>query len=152
MKRPYQVTGLVIVVFAIAVMYESLQLAYYTKLGPGPGYFPFWVGVIVGMLGSAMVYAATIRGADPLPQDFVPSRSGIIKLAVVLAVLVWTIVMMKPLGFRLTTLVFFGALLPVLGYAKWIKVITVSLVGSFGIFYVFDTVLGMSLPIGILGF
>lgn len=152
MKRSYQVTGLVIVAFAIAVIHESLQLTYYTELGPGPGYFPFWIGVIVAFLGASMVYTATFRHADPLPEDLVPSRSGFTKMGVVFAVLVWTIVMMDPLGFRLTNLVFFLALLPVLGCTNWVTVILVSLVGSFGVFYAFDTILTVPLPTGILGF
>ena len=146
MNRVYQITGIAIVVFAIAVVRASLELTYYTKLGPGPGYFPVWVAAIVGLLGAAMTWTASIRGVQPLQPDFLPSRSAAIRLAAVLVMLVWTIVTMKTLGFRVSMLVFFAVLLPVLGYRQPVKVLAVALAGSFGVFYLFDTLLRVPLP------
>ena len=152
MKRPYQITGFAIVAFAIAVVYESLQLTYYTKLGPGPGYFPFWVAVIVGVLGAAMVFTATVRETQARPADFLPSRAETVKLLAVVAMLLWTVVTLKPLGFRISIFVFFAVLLPVLGYRQPAKVVAIALAGSAGVFYIFNSLLGVPLPTGILGF
>ena len=151
MKRPYQIAGAVIVVFSIAVIVESLSLSYFVELGPGPGYFPFWISVFVGTLGGVMIYGATFRTVDPLPSDFVPPRAGALRVLAVSVGLLWTILLMEPLGYRLTFLVFFLLLVPILGYRNVPAVVLVALGGSFGTYYLFDTVLTLALPTGPFG-
>ena len=39
MRRPYQITATVLLLVAAFIAFESLQLRYYSTLGPGPGFF-----------------------------------------------------------------------------------------------------------------
>ena len=50
MRRPYQIAGTIFLFFAAFIAYESLKLRYYTPLGPGPGFFSFWLGVLLFVL------------------------------------------------------------------------------------------------------
>jgi hypothetical protein len=50
MQPPRQITGVLFILLAAFVVRESLDLKFYTQLGPGPGFFPFWLALVLGPL------------------------------------------------------------------------------------------------------
>lgn len=156
MKRPYQITSLVFIVFSAFIAREALELKYYTALGPGPGFFPFWLSLIMIALASFMFYHATWGKSDPMPADFFASRIGYLKGLAVIVSIVFVTQAMEELGFRLTMAVFFVWLLFTLGRQKGITGIAsmafVTFVGSFGAFWLFNDMLKVPLPQGMFGF
>jgi putative tricarboxylic transport membrane protein len=151
MKRPYQVTALVFLVSSFFIARESLRLRFYTELGPGPGYFPFWLSILLALLAAAMLYQATFRCSDPLPADFFPTRSGYLRIAAVLGSFAFAIIAMDVLGFRLVMLSFFVFLLSALGRQNPLITALVALAGSFGAYQIFEGWLKIPLPIGMFG-
>lgn len=152
MKRPYQLAGAVFLLIAAYVARESLELRYSTPLGPGPGFFPLWLSVALGLLATAMIYQATFRSNDLRPPDFFATRSGYVRLAVIVGAIAGTVALMVPLGFRLTMLAFYLVLLNVLGRPHVLTVGLVALGGSFGVYYLFVELLRVPLPVGSIGF
>lgn len=150
MKRPYQITGVALLLFSAWTLLEALQLRYYTTLGPGPGFFPFWLSVVMGVLATLMIYQATFKPTDPRPEDFFASRTGYLRIAAVSAAWIAMAVLLEPLGFRLTMLAFMLFLMFTLGKTRPVVVVPVALVGSFGIYALFVQLLGIPLPIGFL--
>jgi putative tricarboxylic transport membrane protein len=133
---------------------EALKLKFYTALGPGPGFFPFWLVLILAGLSAIQLYHATFRKSDPLPDDFFASRSGYLKALAVLVALFGSVFAMDPLGFRVTMLVFMLWLSITLGEHKLTSLamyVPISLVVSFGGFYLFNTILKVPLPVGMFG-
>jgi putative tricarboxylic transport membrane protein len=151
MRRPYQITGAVLLLLAVYVAIESLRLRYYTPLGPGPGFFPFWLAVILGALAVGMLLQASLGRAEPMPPDFFASRTGYLKMGAVVLALVGTTALLEPLGFCLTTLAMYLLLLSALGRHSLIITALVSLGGSFGVYYVFMRWLQVPLPAGLFG-
>lgn len=151
MKRPHQITGAVLILFAAVIARQALRLEFFTKLGPGPGFFPFWLCVLLALLSAIMVYQATFRPTDPMPKDFFPSRHGSLRIAAIALAVAGMVVLLKPLGLRLTALLFLVFLLFVLGRVRPIVTVLVALAGSFGVFYVFDSLLKVPLPVGVFG-
>lgn len=152
MRRPYQVAGGVFLLLAGFVAVEALRLRYYTSLGPGPGFFPFWLALLFGGLALVLLLQATLGPAEPRPADFAADRPGYLRMgAVVLALLAITF-LLDVLGFRVTMFLMFAGLLPVLGRQGVLYTLAVALAGSAGVFHVFDRWLKVSLPTGILGF
>jgi putative tricarboxylic transport membrane protein len=148
MKRPYQVTATVLLVLSALVGIESLKLKYYTPLGPGPGFFPFWLSLGLAALAVAMFCQATFRPAEPRPEGFRGSRLGYLRALAMCAAWAWAVAMLERLGFRLTMAVFFPFLLLALGRVRWHLVVAVSLIGSLAVYYVFTQALSVPLPIG----
>jgi putative tricarboxylic transport membrane protein len=148
MKRPYQLTALVLFALSCAIAYEALQLQYYTRLGPGPGFFPFWLSLCLAALSVTMFFHATFKTADPRPGDFVSTRIGYLRAGCMCIAWIWAALMLERLGYRLTMLVFFPFLLRTLGRVRWPMVAAVTLIGSIVTFYVFTIKLGAPLPIG----
>ncbi len=151
MKRPYQITGTVVVFFSAFVAVESLSLKFYTSYGPGPGFFPFWISVFLGLLAANMVFRATFQPRDPMPDGFFASKKGYLRVGAILLALVATIVFMDELGFRPMMLLFYLFLLSALGRQNHLVTAAVALAGSWGVYYVFVELLKVPLPIGMFG-
>jgi len=151
MRRPYQITGVLLLAFAVFVAVESLDLRYYTTLGPGPGFFPFWLALILGGLAIGMLIQGSFGAAEPAPADFFASRTGYLRMGAVALALVAITALLERLGFCLTMLGMYLFLLYALGRQNLILTALVSLGGSFGVYYVFVHWLQVPLPAGLFG-
>ena len=152
MIRVYQAASIAFLLGSIFIgAYSWMELQFYTRLGPGPGFFPFWLSVIFGVLSVIMFSQATFGRSEPKPSDFYPTRTGYLRIGAIILTLGWTVLLLEPLGFRLTMLLFYLFLLYVLGKQNFIVTAVVALIGSFGIFHVFVTLLKIPLPVGMLG-
>jgi putative tricarboxylic transport membrane protein len=141
----------VLLALAAVVAVESLKLAYYTALGPGPGFFPFWLAIALGAASLAMGARAAAGRGVPAPSGARPSAGGIAKMAAVLIALGAAIVLLEPLGFRLTMLGVYLGLLYALGRRDFVVTPLVALAGSFGVYHVFVHWLKVPLPAGPFG-
>ena len=151
MKRPYQIAAVICILFAAFVAYESIRLKFYTSMGPGPGFFPFWLSILFGVLAVVMFCQATFGPSNPLPADFFATRTGYLRIGAILVSLIGTVGLLNPLGYCLTSLAFYLFLLKVLGRHSLIVSVLIALVGSFGVYHVFANMLMIPLPVGILG-
>ena len=61
-------TGAMLVFCAFA-MWQSLLLSLTDRLGPGPGFFPFWLGLIGTVLALALLVTTFREAADPADAD-----------------------------------------------------------------------------------
>ncbi len=152
MQRPYQITGIAFLLGASFIAYDSLQLKYYSSLGPGPGFFPFWLSLLLGVLAVIMLLKASFGKSDPMPSDFFPSCIGILRMSAVALSLAGTTICIETIGFSLTILPMYVLLLYAFGYRKLLTTLVLSVGGSFGIDYLFVRLLQVPLPRGILGF
>lgn len=140
----------IFLLFGGFVIYESLRLSYYgIDFGPGPGFFSFWLGILVIGL-SVIEIGQTFRASAPLPEDFIPTWDGVKRIFCLLVALVATVFLMNPLGYNLTTLAFCVFLLRALAGLSWWLTLLISFASSFGLFYVFRT-LQVLLPTGWFG-
>ena len=148
MKRPYQITASILFVLSTLIIYESLQLKYYTPLGPGPGFFPFWLSLCLAVLSLVMFYQASFKKSDPRVEDFIDSRLGYMRALCICVAWIWAAAMLERLGYRLTMLIFFPFLLLTLGRVRWHMIVLITLLGSIVTFYVFSIKLSAPLPVG----
>ena len=139
-----------LLLFGVFVVYESLQINYYgSDFGPGPGFFSFWMGILVVGL-SVVEIGRTFRHSVPLPEGFFPDRAGVVRIACLLGALMAVVLLLDRLGYSLTMFLFCLFLLRVLGKQPWWLTVVLTLVGSFGTAYIFRQ-LQVILPGGILG-
>ena len=152
MRRPYQIAGGVLLALAGFIAFESLKLRYYTPLGPGPGFFPFWLSIVLAGLASCLILQATLAHPQAMSKDFFASRTGYLKMGAVVLALVATTAFLERLGFRLTMLAMYLFLLCTLGRQNLIVTVVVALAGSFGVYYLFVRWLAVPLPAGLFAF
>lgn len=132
----------------LAALITSLGYSLSDALGPGPGFFPFWLSAIGAVL-TAVILLETIR--SPEGGSILPSRRAAWQGGGVLIALMAAAALLEPLGFRLTMLLFIAGLLFGLGARSPPAVLLTALGGSFGVFHVFYHWLKVPLPIGVLG-
>ena len=154
MKRAWQIMCLAFVAAAILTLIGSFEYPYKDRLGPGPGFFPVWLSLITGGLSLALFCKVTwARKAPYSPGSPLPeSRSGTIRIFIILVALIGSLVFLDLLGFRITLFLFLLFLPPALGMRNWPIILTLSILGSFGVFHVFYYWLKVPLPLGVLGF
>jgi putative tricarboxylic transport membrane protein len=151
MRRAQQIAGLALLALALFLGWQAAQLSYYSPLGPGPGFFPLWLCILLGILSVAAL-VNSLRGTPPeLATPFWPDRTALVRIGTVIAGLAFVAAAMSTLGFPLTMLVFYGVLAFVLGSRKPVEIVGTALLGSFGVYYAFTRYLSQPLPAGVLG-
>jgi hypothetical protein len=121
-------------------------------LGPGAGFFPFWLGTL-GVVLSVALFVQSWRGRaiGEGTQALLPRGEGARRVAALVAGLAVVALALQPLGFRLAMLVFTVGLLLALGVRRPVLIALFALASSFGLFHVFYYWLQVPLPIGVLG-
>jgi putative tricarboxylic transport membrane protein len=152
MKKADQWSGLALSILAAGMIWAALGLPYGNIHNPGPGFFPLWLGLILGGMSIAL-FVQTTRGKesertlrDILEEDV---RWG--KVLLVLAVLILYGFLMDYLGFLVVTFLMMVVLLRFIEPQSWKAVIGWALGGSVGSYLIFEVWMKLRLPKGFLG-
>ena len=150
MRRGRIVACICLVAIFLAALVTSLGYSLMDALGPGPGFFPFWLSLIGAAL-TVVILIENWRSPDVADEGILPDRAAALQGGVVLIALVAATVLFEVLGFRLAMLVFIAGLLFALGARSPSAILLTALAGSFGVFHVFLYWLKVPLPTGALG-
>jgi putative tricarboxylic transport membrane protein len=152
-KRPWQITCFAFLGLAVFGLITSFQYPYHDRLGPGPGFFPFWLSLISGCLSVALFVRISLMKdvVDPSGTSHLPDRAAAIRIMAILVSLLFGLAALEPLGFRITLFLFLLFLTWRLGAQNWWFTLVFASIGSFGVFHVFYYWLKVPLPIGIFG-
>jgi putative tricarboxylic transport membrane protein len=137
MRRYYQIASVSFLALGIFIVFEGHRLKYYTDIGPGPGFYPVWVGGLIALLSVIWLGEVSFRPVEPMPDDFIPRRDRALHVLATLAALVLYTAGMTLFGFRLTTLAFLVFLLRGLGRVSIAWTAIIALAGSWGVYYAF---------------
>lgn len=153
MKLAYQITAFVGLIFAVAVAVAvaARDLRLMTRLGPGPGFFPFWLSVLFGCLSLALlVFAGRIAAYAAGSEEGPASNRVYLVVGAMIAAIALVGVFIEALGYCLTMFLFCMVTLLLLGERRWYVILVVAFLGSFGVYFVFARYLGVVLPAGVL--
>ncbi|TLM83631.1 tripartite tricarboxylate transporter TctB family protein [Pseudarthrobacter sp. NamE2] len=120
---------------------DSIGLGLWTSLGPGPGLFPFAMGVLLVAM-SALWLIQELR--SPSEAAAVVDRRLVIEVVVSLVILA---AVMDLLGFQLSMFFFLLYHLKLRGRRSWVSSLIIAVAGSFGAFYAFNYGLNVALPV-----
>ena len=151
MRRGWQVAAWTLLVICLLFSYESFQLSLSDTLGPGPGFFPFWLGVLGAVLAVALLVQLHLNRVDLGAAALEFDRAGVRTVIQVVVALAAGSALLEIAGFRVSMLLMLGYLLFILGVRSWLAIAVFAAVGSFGVFHVFFYLLRVPLPMGILG-
>ena len=146
MTRADRWSGPALFVLSLYVFFESWRLGLGTYFRPGPGFFPFYSGLLLGALALILTFRA-FRGA---PERAEAWGEWIPMLLVSLAMLGFALLLNR-LGFLLTAFVFIWFLLQVVERRDWIVSLGAAALTALGSYAIFQLWLRAQLPAGILG-
>ena len=139
--------GVVVLFFGLAVVFFSSQLPYYSEFGPGPGFLPLWVGVV--LIGCAIfVIINLLRKNDKIGTFFKPRT----KLGLhVLVIIFITFLLLPLLGFSIGLALFVGITMRIMGKHRWVSCSLTAVMTAICIHLIFISWLTIPLPQGLIG-
>jgi len=152
MKKTDQGNGVFLVILAGCICWGSILLPYGNIHNPGPGFFPLWLGIILGALSIGLILQAGRQEEGGRALGDIPAEK--IRWQKVLFVLISLVLygcLMNILGFLIVTFLLMAFLLRFIEPQPWKSVIGWTLVGSLGSYLVFEVWMKLRLPRGFLG-
>jgi putative tricarboxylic transport membrane protein len=163
MTRADRISATLLFLFSLFVIVEARALPYWTANSPGPGFLPFWLGVLLAC-ASASMFARTLMfarplgagGADPPPDTLtlqpMPDRTDAVRLTIVVCLTAAAAALTLVIGLVLASAVFMGATLAYLrprhARANWIAAVMTPVI----VWLLFVRWLAVPLPAGLFGF
>ena len=131
------VVSAVLLVVGIVVIFESRRLgAGWTSDGPGSGYFPFYIGLIITISALGILYQAVL-GKERNTEVFVDRE----QLGRVLSVLLPAVVYVGAIalvGIYVASAIYIALFMIVLGKYSWIKSVIAALAINVVLFCMFE--------------
>ena len=129
---------------SVFVLMHSAGLQYRVGFGPGPGFAPWWIAVVLLCVSVLYVIANLFRRAQsgPFPMSFEAlRRSTGLFIALGAAIL-----LIEPLGFTIAMALFLIVVLKMFEDRTWLFSITVGVVSAVAVFGLFAGVFDVPLP------
>jgi hypothetical protein len=146
MKNTGDVVGSLFLFFlGIGAVIGAIQLHVGSPTEPQPGFFPFLGGI------SLIVFSSIIFLKGGIGQSQQKVVFGeVVRPALLLVVMIALVAVLDRVGYVIGTLLASGLILRILNVKSWWVLILTSLCLSVGTYTLFDKLLGIDLPVGIL--
>jgi putative tricarboxylic transport membrane protein len=142
--------GIILTSFGGFVVYEALGLPYHSEFGPGPGFFPLWIGI--GILVCSLFMLGTYFLRKDSEKTAAISTAGMTRALGAWLAFVLAIALLSLLGFGLSLGLLTAFLIVVLDRRSFAVALGVAVGLALGFHLIFAVALGVSLPVGPLGF
>lgn len=135
-------------VVGVAAAVGAMRLGYWRE-GPGPGFFPLWMGVLLAVL--SLLWAVQTYRATAVPAEDAAPPGGRRDMLLILVGLAGVVLLLDVIGYQLTMFIFLLFVLLVVTHRGWLEALIVAAVGGFGVYALFANVLQVYLPTASLG-
>ena len=142
-----RVSGAVLALFALLVIWESRHYPLGTFRLPGPAFVPILLASLLLIFGILLLFTSG-RAPRLSSINWTEWRHAL----AILAASLFTVFATERLGYRLTMLLMLAFLIKVVERRGWVETLVVSFGLAFGSFYLFYTLLRVPLPEGPFGF
>ncbi|HEX7124966.1 MAG TPA: tripartite tricarboxylate transporter TctB family protein [Thermodesulfobacteriota bacterium] len=142
------------VLLGLWVCWYARGLTYYTPVGPGPGFFPLWLGLLLTVLSCAVLVRSRRPGRLALPDRFLPERRTGGRMAVTVGMIAVFALGVERAGFVPTMFVVLLVLLRSNGCRLFPTATVIALAATLVVGYSFTHWLNVYLPpvpFGLLG-
>jgi putative tricarboxylic transport membrane protein len=146
MRQAERLVAALCILLGCGIIWQAWGMEYFTELGPGPGFFPLWLGLILTGLSGAWLLSALRRARSEADQRFFPEWHGLRRILFVMGALIAVGLAMEFLGFQVAMFLFVAAVLTALGWRGWGLTAILSAALSFGVYHTFTRWLDVTLP------
>ena len=138
-------------ILSLLILEETRFLPFGGPSQPRSGFFPFVLGVILGIL-SLMLLIKSWRGEKRRKVDFsfLPNQRGWVNIIITLGMMFIFYLIFESVGLLLTTFFFIFVLIKFVEPHGWLQSIWIAAVTSICSYLLFEVLLKANLPEGIL--
>jgi putative tricarboxylic transport membrane protein len=122
--------------------YTAAQMSVYSALGPGPGFFPLVLSIILAVLTLLWTLAAVAEDEMPIALD----RQSYRKIVAIVIAILLSIVVMRHLGFLITSCFVMSFITFETGSHRVLTAAAFGVASSLAFYLLFHSVLGLNLP------
>lgn len=152
MKKADQWSGLALLLLSAGMIWAALGLPFGNLHNPGPGFFPFWLGLIMGAMSIGLIVQTTLAKRNVRTiRNILEEDVRWSKVLLVLVALILYGFLMDTIGFLIMTFLLMVVLLRFIETQSWKVVIGWALVGSVGAYLIFEVWMKLRLPKGFWG-
>lgn len=142
-----RLSGTVLVLLGLFVVWERRVLPLGTHNQPGPGYFPLLLAILLIIFGGILIARGGLtRAFRSLSWSEAPHAIAILACSVLATLF------MERVGYRITMIIILGFLLGAMERIRLWQALTLTLGLALGSFWLFDSLLRVPLPRGGWGF
>jgi putative tricarboxylic transport membrane protein len=153
MKKAEMITGLVLLILSGLIIWQALEMPPSATFGPGAGFLPFWLGVLLAVLATILFVSAwrsQATGKESAP--LFPGKQAMFAITLVLVGLAVYILLIDVFGYLADTFLFVMFLMKVVEREKWPLSLMVAVGTTAGLFITFQVLLKIALPSNMFGF
>jgi putative tricarboxylic transport membrane protein len=146
MRRADAIAAGTVLAFAAAALFQAGRLPFGTARNPGPGFVPWWVAAMLGVLGLVLLVQALAARAGSRG----PGGDGrVVAVGGLVAALAAYVALLEPAGYPLCTFGLVVFMLRVVTPQRWPVALGVAALAAVGSFVVFAVWLKVPLPPGL---
>ena len=146
MKKWERIAAVVLILVGIGASFGALEIGFGSFRSPGPGFLPFWLAVILAVIST--IYLIINLGPDA-KVNLWQGNAWFRPLVAILVMFGYSF-FLKWFGFCTATLALFVTWMTVVAKEKWSTVALVSILTTGITYLLFEVLLKVPLPKGIL--
>ena len=151
MKKKNIGSSILWLLFSVIVCIESYKLNIGTLHNPGPGFYPFCIGLTLILFSLIVLLSSIFLQKEEASQEKTGEKSNIKDILLVVISLFLYAIVYEHLGFVLSTFLFIIFILKIIERKKWLIAISFAIFTAAISYVVFNLWLNANLPKGILG-
>lgn len=152
MKKAEMITGVFLLALSGLVMWGASLMPPSATFGPGAGFLPFWLGVLLAVLATILFVSAWRREATEKNSEPVfPGKQALFAILSTLAGLAGYILLIEVLGYLVDTFLFIVYLMKIVEHEKWPLTLMVAVGTTVVLFVTFQILLKITLPSNMFG-
>lgn len=150
MRIANRIASILLIVAGLFIAYKSLQFDYMVEGTPGPGFMPFWAGIVLFLVALIPFVRTFTRFSSKLSNPF---QSGEFKnFFIIIGSSILVVIVTPVTGFLIALGLMVGIIAKLMGTKKWITVFGLTVFIPVLMFGIFVKILAVPLPKGIFGF
>ncbi len=154
MQKGNRVFSIVCLGISVWLIVESSKYNYIVKYTPGPGFFPFWLGLVLSLFSIALLIETYTKKDNRNLKEpgRLPGKQALYRIGAITLFIAGFSLLMTSLGFVLSVMLFVSGLLFFMEKISVVKSAMTGLIMSVCVYLIFVYWMGIGLPAGFLGF
>jgi putative tricarboxylic transport membrane protein len=136
--------GIVLLVFSVWVYFTAQKIPVGKISGMPPTFFPSFLAIVLGLLSIMLITKAIKEVVAGAEQEY--EKQDLKRVLLIILALSLYIVLFKHIGFILLTILYLTAMMLLLNAGRLIKIIPISIIITFSVYYIFGTLFRVPLP------